>query len=67
MPEDVKVKRTFSNNPLSNLSVLPTHPPEFSPTEKMTQERMDKLDIDAGSDLWEEEKHLLKHILVLNE
>ena len=67
MPEDIKVKRTFPNDPLSNLPVLPTHPPEFSPTEKMTQERMDKLDIDANPDLWEEEKRLLKHILVLNE
>ena len=67
MPEDVKVKRTIPNDPLSNLPVLPTHPPEFSPTEKMTQERMDKLDIDANPDLWEEEKRLLKHILVLNE
>jgi len=56
MPEDVKVKRTFPNDPLSNLPVLPTHPPEFSPTEKMTQERMDKLEIDNNPDLWEEEK-----------
>jgi len=67
MSEDVKVKHTIPNDPLSNLPVLPMHSPEFSPTEKMTQERMDKLDINANLDLWEEEKCLLKHILVLNK
>ena len=33
MPEDVKVERSFPDNPLSSLPVLPTHAPEFSPTE----------------------------------
>jgi len=67
MPEEFKVRRTFPNDPLSNLPVLPTHPPEFVPTLKMTQERMDKLDIDGNPDMTEEEKRLLKHVLVLNE
>ena len=67
MPEEAKVHRTFPRDPLENLPVLPTRAPEFTPTSRMTQERMDKLDVDANPDLWEEEKRLLKHILVLNE
>ena len=66
MPEDVKVKRTFPEDPLASLPVLPTRPPEFRPTDKITQERMDTLSIDANSDLSEEERRLLKHIIVLN-
>ena len=67
MPEDVKVRRVFPEDPLMNLPVLPTHPPEFSPTPKVTQERMDKLGIDDNKDLTDEEKRLLKHVLVINQ
>ena len=67
MPEDVKVKRTIPRDPLANLPRLPAHAPEFTPTTKMTQERMDSLGIDTNSDLTNEERRLLKHILVVNE
>ena len=67
MPEDVKVRWTFPINPLENLSILPTCPPEFTPIPKMTQERMDKLGINDNSDLSDEEKSLLKYVLVINE
>ena len=67
MPEDVKVKRTYPEDPLKNLPTLPHHPPEFTPTARLTQERMDKLGIAENEDLTEEEKRLLRNILVLNE
>jgi len=67
MPEDVKVTRTFPEDPLKTLPVLPFHAPEFMPTAKITQERMDKLAIDQNMDLTEDERRLLKHVLVLNE
>lgn len=66
MPEDVKVKRTLPADPLKSLPILPTHAPNFIPTERITQERMDSLAIDENPDMLEEEKKLLKHILVLN-
>ena len=66
MPEEIKVKRTFPNNPLSNLPVLPKNPPEFTPTKRITQERMDKLAIDDNPELTNEEKCLLKHVLAIN-
>jgi hypothetical protein len=67
VPEDVKVRRTFPNDPLDSLPVLPTQPPGFIPTSKMTQERMDKLGIDLNPDLTDEEKGLLRHVLAINE
>ena len=67
MPEDVKVKRTFPEDPLKNLPILPFDPPEFTPTAKITQERMDSLGIDSNKDMTPEEKRLLKYIIVLNE
>ena len=67
MPEDAKVQRTFPEDPLENIPALPFKPPEFTPTQKVTQERMEKLGIDENSELTSEEKQLLKHIIVLNE
>ena len=67
MPEDVKVTRSFPEDPLKNLSTLPTHPPEFVPSNRLTQERMETLDIDNNPELTTEERRLLKHILLVNE
>lgn len=67
MPEDIKVKRSLPADPLENLPRLPTHPPDFTPTQRMSCERMDKLGIDNNPGLTEEEKLLLKYVLVLNE
>ena len=66
MPEDVKVRCTLPEDPLKNLPTLPSYAPKYVPTEKVTQERMDKLGIDENPELMEEEKRLLKHVLVLN-
>jgi hypothetical protein len=37
-PEEVKVERRFPHNPLEDLPTLPTQPPYFTPTKKLTQE-----------------------------
>jgi len=66
MPEDVKVKRTIPADPLKTLPILPTHAPGFIPTTRITQERLDTLLIDENPDILEEEKRLLKHVLMLN-
>ena len=63
----MKVKRQFPHDPLTNLSILPFKPPEFSPTAKVTMERMSSLKLEANTDLLPEEKKLLQHILVVNE
>ena len=67
LPEDIKVQRTFPEDPLKNLPVLPKHAPEFVPTGKLTSERMEKLNIHNNPHLTTEERRLLQHVLVLNE
>ena len=66
MPEDVKVRHTLPEDPLKNLLTLPSCAPKYVPTERVTQERMDKLGINENPELMEEEKCLLKHVLILN-
>ena len=46
-PEWMKPKRQFPKDPLLNLPNLPNHPPEFTPTQKVTAERMAGLGIDT--------------------
>jgi len=52
---------------LDSLPKLPTHPPDFIPTDRLTVERMDSLEVNKDGFLSAEEEKLFKHILVLNE
>ena len=67
IPSHLKAQRQFPTNPLLNLPSLPFLPPEFSPTQKVTAERMASLAIDENQDLLPEEKKLLQHVIVTNE
>jgi transposase InsO family protein len=67
IPEHLKTRRRFPNDPLQNLPTLPYYPPEFRPTAKVTEERMTALGIDLKQELLPEERKLLKHILVVNQ
>ena len=66
-PQEATVYRRFPNDPLANLPLLPKNPPEFIPSEKITQERMDAINVNAKGFLWPEEEKLFKHIMLLNE
>ena len=66
-PEEARVRRTIPEDPLLTLSPLPTKPPEFSPGQRLTQERMDNLDINHEGFLSKEEERLFQHVLRLNE
>jgi hypothetical protein len=37
-PQEAMVHRQFPNDPLDNLPILPRRPPDFIPTEKITEE-----------------------------
>jgi hypothetical protein len=67
IPEDMKVKRSFPSDPLGNLPTLPQQAPMFVPTDKVTRERMEKLEEGMSKDLSEEERCLLKHAILINE
>ena len=66
-PENIKVRRIIPEDPLLSLPQLPIIPPDFSPTTKLTAERMDDLKIHMNDFLWPEEVKLFQHIFVLNE
>ncbi|SJL17472.1 uncharacterized protein ARMOST_21023 [Armillaria ostoyae] len=66
-PEEARVRRTIPQDPLLTLAKLPTHPPEFQPTERLTEERMKELNVNQDNFLWPEEEKLFKHVMKLNE
>ena len=67
LPEETRTKRNLPEDPLLSLKSVPTHPPDFVPTAKMTEERIKKLDINKSGFLWPEEAKLLLHVLCMNE
>ncbi|PBK69945.1 hypothetical protein ARMSODRAFT_841040, partial [Armillaria solidipes] len=66
-PEEARVRRTIPQDPLLTLAKLPTHPPEFQPTERLTEERIKELNVNQDNFLWPEEEKLFKHVMKLNE
>ena len=66
-PEDCYVSRQIPEDPLLTLPQLPTHPPKFAPTQKITLERMAMLNINSDGFLSSEEEKLFQFIMVLNE
>jgi hypothetical protein len=66
-PQDCIVTRTIPEDPLLTLPFLTTNPPEFIPSEKITEERLKDLEINITGFLWPEEEKLFKHIMLVNE
>jgi len=67
IPESMKAHRKFPRDPLANLSALPSHPPKFRPSAKVTEERMADLGINNNTELSSEEKRLLQYVIKTNE
>ena len=67
LPEDFRTIRRIPSDPLLSLPPLPTHPPTFTPGSRLSQERLDDLQLNRYDFLWPEELKLLHHILKLNE
>jgi len=66
LPEEFRIVRHEHPDPLKGLKPLPTHPPDFVPGRRFTQERRDKLNI--GKDfLLPEEVKLAEWIISTHE
>jgi hypothetical protein len=61
--EEFHIVRNIIGDPLENIPVLPTHPPDFVPSLRYTQERYEKLQLNPNGFLWPEEEKLA-HCLV---
>lgn len=67
LPEDFRILRRIPSNPLLTLPALLPNPPDFTPGTRLTQERLDALELNKGDFLLPEELKLLHHVLKLNE
>jgi hypothetical protein len=67
LPEDFHNIRHIPEDPLLMLLALPTHPPDFTPGERLTQEHLDALSLNANGFLQLEEEKLLTYVLKMNE
>ena len=66
-PEGCEVNRCIPEDPLLTMKPLPFNPPVFTPTKKITQERLEELKINSTGFLLPEEEKLFQHIMMLNE
>lgn len=66
-PQEARVIRKFPHNPLEGLHELPTHPPDFKPTNKISMERLEMLKINETGFLWPEEEKLFQQVMRFNE
>jgi hypothetical protein len=63
LPEGFRIVRNIIGDPLENMLVLPTHPPDFVPGLRYTQERYEKLKLNPDGFLWPEEEKLAHHLV----
>ena len=66
-PDDCNVRRQITDDPLLTLPTLTPNPPPFTPTAKITEERLKILDINGDKFLTPDEERLFQHIMVMNE
>ena len=66
-PESAQVRRTIPEDPLLTLLPLSKNPPHFTPTAKLSQERLDKIQINHDGFLSEQEELLFIQVLTNNE
>ncbi|VDC00593.1 unnamed protein product [Peniophora sp. CBMAI 1063] len=64
-PQEAAVERRIPEDPLLSLPTLPTHPPDFEPTERLTRERLELVKLNEDGFLLPEEVKLFEYILRL--
>jgi hypothetical protein len=66
-PDEARIVRQMTFDPLSTLQPLSCKPPSFSPIGRLTQERWNKLELGKDGFLWPEEIKLIAQVLANNE
>jgi len=67
LPEEYHIVQRIPSNPLLFLPILPTHPSDFIPYKKFTQEHREKMNINASSFLWPDEEKLVLFLIKAQE
>ena len=65
--EEYRIVRRLPSDPLLSLPTLLVHPPDFSPSEKFTEEQKDKMNINSSGFLWPEEEKLVLFLMKVQE
>ena len=63
LDEEFHITQSLPDDPLSRLKPLPSHPPNFIPGVRFTQERADNLDLDPANWLWLDKVKLIRWIV----
>ena len=66
-PQEALVRRSFPHDPLEGLPVLSKNPPEFIPSQHITAERYEQMNINSEGFLGPEEEKLFAQVLLFNE
>jgi hypothetical protein len=66
-PQEALVRRSFPHDPLEGLPVLSKNPPEFIPSQHITAERYEQMNINSEGFLRPEEEKLFAQVLLFNE
>ncbi len=65
LPEEFRIIRDITGDPLAKLPILSTNPPDFTPTGRYTQEGYDIIENNHPGDfLWPEERKLMHHFMM---
>ncbi|KAF8802126.1 hypothetical protein BYT27DRAFT_7048625, partial [Phlegmacium glaucopus] len=67
LPEEFRIVRNIPSDPLAELPMLPTSPPEFSPGTRYTQERKESMPVNKDQFLWPEEEKLVHYLIKIHE
>ena len=66
LPDQFRIVRNITGDPLEDIPILNPRPPSFVPTGRYTEERKEALDaVHGGEFLWPEERRLLHHFMML--
>ena len=65
LPEQYRIKRNITGDPLEGMPRLNPRPPDFVPTGRYTQEQKENMDkVHEGDFLWPEEQKLVHHLIM---
>lgn len=67
LPNEFRIIRNITGDPLRDLPTLLPMPPDFEPTGRYTRERMEALEKVHSEFLWPEELKLMHHFMMLHE
>jgi hypothetical protein len=67
LPDQYHITCNITSNPLADLPELPTHPPEFTPGDRYTQARHDKMKINPDGFLTPDEENLSHFVVKAQE